>query len=127
MTQRGFTLIEIMIALVLLAVVILGLATTTSQFVHTVVEGQGRTAGIELAQQRIAQIQLAPNYAALDTAFGKTETTFPGLTGYKRITTVRHVGSSTDTISGDYKLFTVKVMAPGIADTIQRTVLVAAP
>jgi prepilin-type N-terminal cleavage/methylation domain-containing protein len=125
MDRRGFTLIEIMIALVILAVVILGLTTATSSFIHTVAVGQGRATAIQLAEQRIDQIQMNPNYASLDTAFGKTETTFPGLTGYTRVTTVVRVGGSGDTV--DYKKFTVRVTAPGVPDTIKRTVLVAAP
>jgi prepilin-type N-terminal cleavage/methylation domain-containing protein len=126
MNRRGFTLIEIMIALVILAVVILGLTTATSSFIHTVATGQDRAAAIQLAEQRIEQIQMFPNYVALDTAFGKTETTFPGLTGYRRVTTVVHVGGPPPD-SVDYKKFTVRVTAPGIPDTVKRTVTVGAP
>ena len=122
MDSRGFTLIEIMMALVVLTIAILGLATSTSGFMHVVTVGQARSTAIQLAQQRIEQIQMDPYYAGLDSAFGGTETNLPSLAGYTRITTIV---PSTDSL--DYKTITVSVIDPTAADTIRRTVIVAAP
>jgi len=121
MNRRGFTLIEIMISLVLLSIAILGMATATGGFMHVVTVGQARAAATQLAEQRIELIQMDPNYASIDTTYAKTETSFPGLTGYTRITTVEAIK---DTL--DYKRVTVRVITP-TADTIKRTVIVAAP
>jgi len=122
MNRRGFTLIEIMISLVILAIAILGLATTTGQFMHVVTTGQARAAATQLAEQRIEQILMDPNYATIDTAYAKTETSFPGLTGYKRVTTIVWVNDSLN-----YKRVTVVVIPPTVTDTIKRTIMVAAP
>jgi prepilin-type N-terminal cleavage/methylation domain-containing protein len=125
MDSRGFTLIEIMMALVILTFAILGLATSTSGFMHVVTVGQERSTAIQLAQQRLERIQMDPNYAALDTAYAGTELSASGLTGYTRITEIVHTGSATDTV--DYKTITVSVVDPSAADTIRRTIIVAAP
>jgi prepilin-type N-terminal cleavage/methylation domain-containing protein len=122
MNRRGFTLIEIMIALVILAIAILGMATATAQFMHVVTVGNTRAAATQLAQQRIEQVLMDPNYSAIDTAYGKTETNFPGMTGYVRITTIQWVKDSLD-----YKRITVRVIPPTGKDTVKRTVMVAAP
>jgi prepilin-type N-terminal cleavage/methylation domain-containing protein len=124
MDSRGFTLIEIMMALVVLTIAILGLATSTSSFMHVVTVGQARSTAIQLAQQRVEQIQMDPNYFGLDTTYAKTETGLPGSPGYTRITAIVHTGSPTDTV--DYKTITVSVIDPA-ADTIRRTIIVAAP
>jgi prepilin-type N-terminal cleavage/methylation domain-containing protein len=122
MDSRGFTLIEIMMALVVLTIAILGLATSTSGFMHVVTVGQERSTAIQLAQQRVEQIQMDPNYAGLDSAYAGTETSLPGASGYQRITTIVHTADSLD-----YKTITVSVIDPTAADTIRRTIIVAAP
>jgi type IV pilus modification protein PilV len=122
MNRRGFTLIEIMIALVILAVAILGMATAIARFIHVVSLANSRAAATQLAQQRIEQVLMDPNYAAIDTAYGKTETSFPGMAGYVRMTTVEWVNDSLD-----YKRVTVRVIPPTGVDTVKRSVLVAAP
>lgn len=122
MDSRGFTLIEIMMALVVLTIAILGLATSTSGFMHVVTVGQERSTAIQLAQQRIEQIQMDPDYAGLDTTYGGTETGLPGASGYTRITTIVDTADSLN-----YKTITVSVIDPTAADTIRRTIIMAAP
>ena len=46
--RRGFTLIEIMIALVILALVVLGMATSTGRFIRVVAESDWQVAAIPL-------------------------------------------------------------------------------
>lgn len=126
MTKRGgFTLIEVMIALVILALVILGLTTATATFVNVVAKGQLRATAIQMAEARIDRIEMDPNYIDLETNYKTTETTFPGLTGYTRVTDISHVGGAGKSV--DYKVITVTVMRTGLPDTIRRTVSVGAP
>lgn len=122
---RGFTLIELMVALVIFAVVVLGLGAATSQFVHTVAIGQRRAAAIQLAEGRIEAVQMDPNYAALDTAYAGTETGFPTWAGLQRETRIVQVGGSGQSV--DHKKVTVTVTGPGLTSPISRTIVVAAP
>lgn len=121
----GFTLIEIMIALVILAVVVLGLATATAQVVHVVTLSDRNAAAIQLADSRIEEIQMNPNYNAIDTLFAGAETSFPNHPGYSRETTISRVGGLGQ--SQDYKKVTVTVNGPGLSDPVSRTITVAAP
>jgi prepilin-type N-terminal cleavage/methylation domain-containing protein len=124
-TSRGFTLIEVMVALVILSFVILGLTTATASFIHVVVLDQQRATAIQLAEGRIDRIQMDPVYANLESAYAGTETTFPGVSGYTRVTTVAHVGGLGQT--QDYKVVTVLVTHAALPDSVQRTVIVGAP
>ena len=124
-SQRGFTLIEIMIALVILTFVILGLGTATATALRVVTLSDRATAAIQLADGRIEEIQMDPNYNGLDTLYAGTESSFPDLPGYTRETVIVRVGGLGQT--QDYKTVTVKVNGPGLSDPISRTITVAAP
>ncbi len=124
-TERGFTLIEIMIALVILTVVILGMATAAAQVVHVVTVSDRNTAAIQLADSRVEEIQMDPDYNGLDTAYAGTETDFPSLPGYVRATEIVHVGGLGQVT--DHRKITVTVTGPGLTQPIKRTVTVAAP
>src|SRR5262245_48496162 len=121
--QRGFTLIEVLVALVILTVVIMGVASATGQFVHVVATSDRQTAAIQLVEDRIELIQMDPNYAGLDTTYVATEGGFPTLPGFKRVTQITRVTGS----GQDHKKVTVTVTGPGLTAPIKRTVTKAAP
>lgn len=124
-SRRGFTLIEVMMSLAIFAAVVLGMASATGSFLHIVTVGDRRASALQLADSRLAQIQLDPNYTGLDTAYAKTENNFPTLTGYIRKTVILHVGGSGQSV--DYKKITVTVTGPGLPSPVSRTVTLAAP
>ncbi len=123
--RDGFTLVEVMMALVILAVVVLGLAMTTAQVVHVVTLSDRNTAAIQLVDGRIEEIQMDPDYGGLDSLYAGTESSFPDLPGYTRETQIVRVGGLGQ--SQDYKKITVIVTGPGLDDPVARTVTVAAP
>jgi prepilin-type N-terminal cleavage/methylation domain-containing protein len=125
MTRRGFTLIEVMIALVILGVVVLGTAQMTARMVHTVATSGQQDAATELAQSRIAKIQVDPNYPGLEGLYVATESSFPTLPGFTRTTAIVH--DSGGAPPQDYKKITVTVTGPGLLVPVTRTVTVAAP
>ena len=123
--RSGFTLIEVILALTILLVVMMMLANTTGKTVHTAATSANQEAAIQLAMDRVDQVRADPNYAGLDTAYSKTETSFPTLSGFTRVTSiVRHGGPGT---ANDYKKVTVIVSGPGLLAPVVRTVTVAAP
>ncbi len=123
--RRGFTLIEIMIALVILSVVALGLGASSGHFLHVVATSDRTNAAIQLANDRIAWAQLYPSYATLDSALTGVDSAFPTLPGMRRTTQVVHVGGAGQ--ATDFKRVTVLVDGPGLLAPLERTVTVAAP
>lgn len=122
--EAGFTLIEIMIALTILLVVIVGLVSTTGRTTNVAATSERQNVAIEMVHDRLDRVRIDPNYAGLDTTYGVTETSFPTLPGFQRVTTIVRFTSS----SNDYKKVTVTVTGPGLpAAGVSRTITVAAP
>lgn len=124
-SERGFTLVEVMIALVILMVVVVGFMSTSSRLMHTVVVNDRQEAAIRLAYDRIEQIRLEPRYTKLESLFVTTESSFPTLPGYTRVTAMTLVGGSGQPTN--HKKVTVTVNGPGLLAPIKRTTTVAAP
>ena len=123
--RRGFTLIEIMIALVILALVVLGMATSTGRFMRVVAESDLQVAAIQLADDRIQTVLMNPNFSAIDTAYAGTETNFPTLPGFTRSTVITLVGGSGQPTH--HKRIVVTVTGPGLPQAVKRSATVAAP
>ncbi len=122
--QGGFTLVEMLIALAILLIVIVGMVSTTGKTTHVAATSERESAATELVHDRIDQVRVDPDYGGLDTTYGTTELSFPTLPGFQRVTTVTRFTSS----NNDYKKVTVKVTGPGLpAAGISRTITVAAP
>ena len=126
-TERGVTLIEVIIAMLILTVVLLGMGTFAVNFTRSVSRADARTIAVELASQRLSEIRSAPNYASLETTYIATEATIAGFTGYSRVTQIVKTGGPRPTYSNDYKTVTVTVTAPGLTTPVKKTVVVAAP
>ncbi len=125
MQRNGFTLVEVMIALVILSVVIVGMATTTGGLLRNVATGDRVATAIQLAEQRIEQVQLEPSYSRLDTLYAGVESSLPGWPGFTRETRVVRYGGTGQPY--DYFKVTVTVSGPGLPARVSRTVAVAAP
>jgi prepilin-type N-terminal cleavage/methylation domain-containing protein len=121
--ERGMTLIEIIIALTILAVVVLGMGQFAFNFSRTERQSEARTIAVNLADQRLSVVRASPNYSGIDSIFGVTEASIAGFTGYQRQTTIVHTVTSTN----DYKTITVTVTAPTLASPVKKTIVVAMP
>ncbi len=122
---RGFTLIEVMIALVLLSVALLGMASVTGSIVRTAVTSDQATTALQLAEDRIEQVRLEPAYGRLDTLYAGTESSLPGFPGFSRQTRVTRISSGTP--PAQFTRITVTVQGPGLLRPVTRTVTVAKP
>lgn len=126
MTSRraGFTLVEVAIALSMLAVVILGLMSSSARMMRSVTDDRARTTAAAAADARIALLQQWPTYATLDSAYAGTEPDVP-LPGWTRTTTIVRTGGLGQ--PNDFKRATVRVTGPGLAVPVERTITLAAP
>ena len=117
---QGFTLLEVMVALSLLAVTALGMASVAGSLVHTSADGRLAAEAGAAADARISNIQVWPNYDNVDSIFVGTESNTP-FTGWTRVTAETHVTAD----SNDYKRFTVSVTGPGLTAAVARTISIA--
>lgn len=124
-SKQGFTLVEVMIALVILMVVVVGFMSTSSRLMHTVAINDRQEAAIRLAYDRIEMVRLEPRYTKLESLFVATETSFPTLPGFTRVTAMSLVGGPGQPT--DHKKVTVTITGPGLLAPVKRTTTVAAP
>jgi prepilin-type N-terminal cleavage/methylation domain-containing protein len=129
-TQAGFTLIEVAIAMSILAIVLLIVPLAEVRFTRAVSNNRIRNEANAIADGWIARCRQEPNYAALDsTAAGKCRGTVTGLGTYNFTRTTTVTGDAT--LSGvadslnNYKRITVVVTATALSPSVSRTITVA--
>ena len=121
------TLVEIVIALLILAVVILGMGQFVFNYSRTERQSEARTLAVFLADQRLSEVRASPNYSGMDSTYGVAEATIAGYPGYQRATTLVHTGGPRPTYVNDYKTVTVTVRSPALSAPVTKTIVVAAP
>src|SRR3954470_10326453 len=125
MSRRGFTLIEVMLAVVLLATMVVSVARYTGQFLHTVSTSTVRTVAAEVARERISLVDMDPSYTTLAAVWAGTQTGFPGYPNMRRVTTVSRITGTTP--PRDYTVVTIRVTEPTMGQAIDVTTVVAQP
>ena len=125
MDRRGFTLIEVMLATVILGTVLLSTGKFTAKFLHTVSVSTASTVASEVATERMEMIATDPSYATLAARWAGTTTGFPGYPAMQRITTVQRITGGTP--PRDYTVITVQVTEPTITTPVRMTTIVGQP
>jgi prepilin-type N-terminal cleavage/methylation domain-containing protein len=129
MNKRGFTLVEVLIALIILTVVSLSLGRFVASFSHAVGTSTIRTIAIDVATEQMELVRGNANptaYPTLVATFnGNVVTGFPSYPRMTRTTTVvRTTGTNP---RRDYTTITVTVTEPTLGAPIDLTAVVAAP
>jgi prepilin-type N-terminal cleavage/methylation domain-containing protein len=119
--RRGMTLIEVMIALVILTGALLGMGKFITSFSHATSDGALSSVASDLVLDRLETIKGSSSYAALD-GYAATETSITGFAGYKRVTLVTRTLDATQ----DYKAITVTVSNPGLSTAVKKSTIIAA-
>ena len=121
--RAGFTMVEMMVAIVILGGVALAVGASTAKLVHSGVDDRIASQAAAAAEAQLAVAQVWPEYATLDSAFAGTVADIP-FTGASQVTTVVRTGGSGQ--ANDYKQITVTITAPGLATPVVRSITVAA-
>lgn len=127
MKKNGMTLIEVLMALVILGVAMLGLGTFVGKFVRGTRENAVLSTASDLVVDRLEIVKGAASYAAVD-AFAGSETLAAPYAGFLRTTQVQRVGGDDDDDSEvleDYKAVTVSVTGPGLTVPVKKTTFIA--
>jgi prepilin-type N-terminal cleavage/methylation domain-containing protein len=124
MNARGFTMAELTISLAILTVSVLGLGYTTARLTRLAADAEARALALQVAEDRIARIQLHPLYQHLDSVFGESGTDLPFLPGHTRTTSLErvHLPGGRPGKPIDYTRVTVTVDGPGLSEPVSRTV-----
>jgi type II secretion system protein I len=119
----GFTLVEVLIALVMLSVVLLAAAASTTRYLSVIARNRIRIQAAAVADAQIANVRVSPAYDSLTIRFDSTRTDVP-LRGYSRSTRVVRTGAGT---TADQTRIMVRVSGPELPTPIVRYATIAAP
>lgn len=126
--QRGFTMVEVTIALVILSVAVLGMAASAGVLGRYSADAEVRALAMQAVQDRISLVKVDPRYGELETLYAGSESDLPGLDGFTRTTTVTQVQQ---TVTGggtlDYKVVSVVVTGARLTQPLSRRFTVGAP
>ncbi len=122
--RSGFTLVEVVIALLLLSVAVLGMGATAGRMATKAARVEWSALAVEAAEDRLVEVRLDPRYEKLDSIFGGTEQDLLG-TGSSRVTTIQHVTGSNPPL--DYKIINVEVTVGQFETQVSRRIIIAAP
>lgn len=123
--RKGFSLVELIVALTILAGALLTLASFTARFAAANATARVSIAANELVAARLEQVKAANRYVALDSLFEGVEPTVAGYAGFRRNTTVTRVGGQ-PADSVDYMIVTVSVSHAAMRRPLARSVIIAA-
>jgi prepilin-type N-terminal cleavage/methylation domain-containing protein len=122
--RRGMTLIEVILAIVILSGAMLGLARFGQQFQRNTSSSSTQVIASDLATQRLETIKGVRNYASLVTTYGATAETFVGdpvYGGFTRYTKAVATSTSTD----DYVTVTVSIAGNNLTTAIKKSTKIA--
>lgn len=124
-TRKGMTLIEVMIAIIILATAALSLAGFMAKFARAVAVSDVKNTAIELASEQLENAKNAPQYSSLDSAMSGIVAMNTPYSGFTRQTMVSHTGGGPSDLY-DYKTVTVIVTNPRLPAPVKRTTIIAA-
>lgn len=129
-TRQGFTLIEVLLAVIVLVIIATTTARFASDFTRAMTASSVRVVASGAATDRLELIRADPRYDRLaslyGTGAGADTTGFPGFPQMRRVTRVVRdtTGSSP---RRDRTTITVRVYSPGQRDTVAVTAVIASP
>jgi prepilin-type N-terminal cleavage/methylation domain-containing protein len=119
--RSGFTLIEVMLALVILTGSLLGMGAFMARFSHNTATTAAMSLASDLAVARIETVKGAGDYAALEADYEGTATSAEH-PSYAIATDIIRTESDT----ADYTTVTVAVTAPALDRAVRKTTIISA-
>ena len=122
--RSGMTLVEVIVAMLLLVTVILVLGGFSAKFAQATGQAHLIVLANELAATRLDAVRQQPTYAAIDSLVGVYAVKSDFSVDTVRTQMIRIGGAITDSV--DYKLVTVTVTHPAMRKTVTKTTAIAA-
>ena len=118
----GFTLLELMLAVVILTVAVLGAMSSTGSVTSRANSADLNGTVLQAIEDQLTTLALDPRRSSLDSLYQGVEVQLAELPGFKRVT---EVDVEQMTLDGGrsvlYQKVTVSVSGPGLPDVVSRT------
>jgi type IV pilus modification protein PilV len=126
-TRDGFSLVEVMVALVMLTAMMLGATALAGRMIRTSTSANIQVTAGQLAEDRVDFVRLDPQYDSLSVRYAGTENPVTGYPGYTRTTAVTRTTTVTTNGTTDYITMTVRVTHQQLSTPVARTVVITTP
>jgi prepilin-type N-terminal cleavage/methylation domain-containing protein len=126
--RNGFTLIEMLIAVVVVVIVATSFAKFAAQYSRSMGDSSLRLVATGVATGRLELVRADPRYTRIIALYG-SGTAGGDTTGFLDYPRMRRITTMVRDQSGnrDFTTITVKVWDPALMDTVAVTAVVAAP
>jgi prepilin-type N-terminal cleavage/methylation domain-containing protein len=124
--REGFTLIEVVLAVSIMAGALLGMAVFVRNFTRTTTDTTVRTLANDLVNARIEQIKGWRVYSTLATTYGGTTETWASPNPYVGFTRKTYAVRTNTANAADYTTITVTVTGRNLSTTAKTTTVIAA-
>lgn len=118
------TLVEVLIAVVILGGAVLSMGGYMTRFQRAVSESNARAVGSQLAADRLELVKGSTDYFTIESMWEATEPTIVGFPGYSRQTVIVRV-TGTPGAPLDYWMVTVIVTGPRLATPVKHSSAIA--
>ncbi|MEX1184253.1 MAG: type II secretion system protein [Gemmatimonadota bacterium] len=123
--RSGFTLVELVVAMTLMATVGLAIGAVTARLVSAAARDSQLVVALDLVNERLARVSGDPAYTELEGRYEGDEATLVGFPGMQRTTEIERVNVELDGGGRvDYKIVEVTVTGPGLNEPVVRTTTV---
>jgi prepilin-type N-terminal cleavage/methylation domain-containing protein len=126
MTRRGFSLVEVIVALGIMTGSLLGFAYVAQRFTRSNSDVSVRTIASDLVTTRIEQIKGTRNYTSLVTTYNNQVESWTGTDAYAGFTRRTYVTRTGPNAQNDFVTVTVEVSGRGLVPVVRRTTAIAA-
>lgn len=120
--RRGMTLVEVMIALVIMTGAMFALGRFTADFARVSSLARNKTQALEIAMARLDSARATTPYTAIGS-LAEVKVPVPGSTGFTRTTYVKQDGS----VTSDHDVTTITVeVTPPTGAVVRKTTIIGA-
>ncbi len=118
--RRGISLLEVMVALTILATSLIGMAEYGRRYARSNANSMLLNNALDLASARVERVKAERNYTSMDT-LATTELVISGYPNYRRVTSIVQTLNS----QYAYKTVTVTITHPAMPTPVKKTTAVA--
>lgn len=126
MKRRGFTIVEVLVAVTILGGVVLGMTEFTRRFTRSTADSAVLARASDLATEQLETVKAWRVYGTLVATYNGATATFTGDTPYRGLTRRTIVARTGPTATTDHTTVTVEVTGGGLASPVKRTTIIAA-
>lgn len=124
--RRGFSLVEVIVALVILSGVLLAMTDFTRQFTRQTTDSATTSRASDVAVQQLETVKAWRSYATIVSTYHNASTSFVAGTPYAGLTRQTLVVRTGPSATADFVTVTVVVTGAGLSAPLRRSTIIAA-